>query len=205
MLYQGSQKETRRAKVAGPATRSFAFSACRRCRDLPARLGAGRGLTDGLMAAPQLGQSAVPGNTSTRQREQAGTPARLLVRTTVMVPGSLWWSFSACSRCGRPLSDTAGVSEGVRLPRARSPIPLFRVMNPMPSTRRLAEPHSPGSLLVGSSTLRADMNIDTGRGPNGRSTLLTVVSRAPTPLHTTLAARRPHSSRTRSVTSRDSR
>src|SRR5580658_10255265 len=72
MLYQGSQKEMRSAKVAGPATRSLEFRAFSRWRDLPTRLGAGRGMTRGLMAAPQLGHSAVPGNTSTRQREQAG-------------------------------------------------------------------------------------------------------------------------------------
>ena len=42
MLYQGSQKETRRAKVAGPATRYLGFRAFRRCRDFPARLGAGQ-------------------------------------------------------------------------------------------------------------------------------------------------------------------
>jgi hypothetical protein len=72
MLYQGSQNETRRTKVAGPTTRSLWFRAFSRCRDLPTRLGVGRGMTGGLMAAPHLGQSAVPKGTSTRQREQAG-------------------------------------------------------------------------------------------------------------------------------------
>ena len=55
-LYQGSHKETRTAKVAGPAIRSLAFRAFRRCRDLLARFGAGRGMTYGVMAAPHLGQ-----------------------------------------------------------------------------------------------------------------------------------------------------
>jgi hypothetical protein len=47
MLYQGSQKVTRRAKAAGPTTRFFAVSAFKRCRDFPARLSAGRGMTCG--------------------------------------------------------------------------------------------------------------------------------------------------------------
>ena len=72
MLYQGSQNETRRTKVAGPTTRSLRFRAFSRCRDFPTRFGVGRGMTGGLMAAPHLGHSAVPGGTSTRQREQAG-------------------------------------------------------------------------------------------------------------------------------------
>lgn len=35
-LCQGSEKETRRAKVAGPATQYLVFRAFRRCRDFPA-------------------------------------------------------------------------------------------------------------------------------------------------------------------------
>ena len=71
-LYQGSQNETRRSRVAAPMTRSLWFKAFSRWRDFPTRLGVGRGKTGGLMAAPHLGQSAVPKGTSTRQREQAG-------------------------------------------------------------------------------------------------------------------------------------
>jgi hypothetical protein len=78
MLYHGSQNETRRTKVAGPTIRSLPFSAFSRCRDFPTRLGGGRGMTAGLMAAPHLGQRAVPGGTSTRQREQAGKSSALL-------------------------------------------------------------------------------------------------------------------------------
>src|ERR1700733_13004770 len=74
-LYQGSQNETRRTKVAEPTTKSLSFRAFSRCRDFPTRLGVGRGMTAGRMAAPHLGQSAVPGDTSTRQREQAGKSA----------------------------------------------------------------------------------------------------------------------------------
>ena len=72
MLYQGNQNETKRTKVAAPTTRSLRFRAFSRCRDLPTRFGIGRTPTGGRMAAPHLGQSAVPGGTSTRQREQAG-------------------------------------------------------------------------------------------------------------------------------------
>ena len=72
MLYQGSQNETKRTKVAAPTARSLRFRAFSRCRDFPTRLGVGRGTTSGLMAAPHLGHSAVPKGTSTRQREQAG-------------------------------------------------------------------------------------------------------------------------------------
>src|ERR1700722_14494313 len=77
-LYQGSQNEIRRTKVAGPTIRSLPFRAFSRWRDLPTRLGVGRGRTGRLMAAPHLGQSAVPGDTSTKQREQAGKSATLL-------------------------------------------------------------------------------------------------------------------------------
>src|ERR1700722_10576310 len=78
--YQGSQNETKRTKVAGPTTQSFSLRACSRCRDFPTRLGVGRAMTAGLMAAPHLGHSAVPGGTSTRQREQAGKSAILFYR-----------------------------------------------------------------------------------------------------------------------------
>src|SRR5476649_2377969 len=77
-LYQGSQNETRRTKLAAPKTHSLPFRALRRCRDFLTRLGGGRGMTAGLMAAPHLGQRAVPGDTSTRQREQAGRSATFL-------------------------------------------------------------------------------------------------------------------------------
>ena len=82
MLYQGSQNETRRTKVAGPKTKSLLFSSFSRCRDFLTRLGVGRGMTGGLMAAPHLGQRAVPGDTSIRQREQAGKSATLLPAET---------------------------------------------------------------------------------------------------------------------------
>src|ERR1035441_6260631 len=82
MLYQGSQNETRRTKAAGPPTQFLPFRAFNRCRDFPTRLGVGRGMTGGLMAAPHLGQRAVPGDTSTRQREQAGKLATLLPAVT---------------------------------------------------------------------------------------------------------------------------
>src|SRR5580700_3151649 len=79
-LYQGSQNDTSRTKVAGPTTRSLLFRAFTRWRDFPTRLGTGRNVTGGLMAAPHLGQSAVPGGTSTRQREQAGTRSNSFLR-----------------------------------------------------------------------------------------------------------------------------
>src|SRR5580658_10400967 len=82
-LYQGSQNEIRRTKVAGPKTRSLRSSAFSRCCDFPTRLGGGRCATSGLMAAPHFGQSAVPGGTSTRQREQAGNrPTSFLLSRT---------------------------------------------------------------------------------------------------------------------------
>ena len=88
MLNQGSQNEIRRTKVAGPTTRSRWFSAFSRCRDFPMRFGAGRGMTGGLMAAPHLGQSAVPTGTSTRQREQAGNrPTSFLLSRTAQATG----------------------------------------------------------------------------------------------------------------------
>jgi len=66
--------------VAAPATRSLALRAFRRCRDFLTRRGVGRATTMGLMAAPHLGQRAVPGDTSTRQREQAGKSNTFLSR-----------------------------------------------------------------------------------------------------------------------------
>ncbi len=83
MPYQGSQNETRRTMVAGPTTRSVWFRAFSRCRDFPKRLGVGRGMTAGLMAAPHFGQSAVPKGTSIRQREHAGNrPTSFLLSRT---------------------------------------------------------------------------------------------------------------------------
>jgi hypothetical protein len=82
MLYQGSQNETRRTKLAGPMTQSLPFRAFSRFRDFLTRLGVCRGMTGGLMAAPHLGQSEVPGDTSTRQREQAGKLTTLLPAVT---------------------------------------------------------------------------------------------------------------------------
>ena len=80
-LYQGNQNEIRRTKLAGPTTQSLPFRAFSRWRDFRTRLGARCGTTVSLMAAPHLGQSAVPGGTSTRQREQAGKSATLLRET----------------------------------------------------------------------------------------------------------------------------
>ena len=79
MVYHGSQNETRRTTVAGPKihSRRLRFRVPSRCRARRVGLGVGRGKTVGLMAAPQFGHSAVPGNTSTRQREQAGTLSTL--------------------------------------------------------------------------------------------------------------------------------
>src|SRR5579872_4773128 len=71
-LYQGNQNETSITAVAGPKMSSLRLSTLTRRRILPTRLGFGLGMTVGRMAAPQFGQSAVPGNTSTRQREHAG-------------------------------------------------------------------------------------------------------------------------------------
>src|ERR1700684_1199563 len=83
MLYQGSQNEIRRTKVAGPKTRSLRSRAFSRCCVFPTRLGGGRCRTSGLMAAPHFGHSAVPGGTSTRQREQAGNrPTSFLLSRT---------------------------------------------------------------------------------------------------------------------------
>ena len=93
-------------------------------------------------------------------------------------------------------SDAAGVRKGVHLPRACSPNPLIQVKALMPSTARPARSHSPGSLLVGLRTPQADMSGGTGRDLNGRSTLQTVVSRAPTYPRATLVARRPRTPRT---------
>jgi hypothetical protein len=73
MLYQGSQNETKRTKVATPTIRSLWVSSFRRCRDFRTGLGFGRAMTGGLIAAPHLGQTAVPKGTSIRQREHAGT------------------------------------------------------------------------------------------------------------------------------------
>jgi hypothetical protein len=77
MPYQGSQNETRRTKVAGPTIRSLPLRAFSRCRDLPTRLGFALRITGGLMAAPHSGHNAVPTDTSTKQREQAGKPSIL--------------------------------------------------------------------------------------------------------------------------------
>jgi hypothetical protein len=84
MLYQGSQNETKRTKVAGPTTRSLEVRAFSRCRDFPTRFGVGFGITGRRMAAPHFGQSAVPKGTSTRQREHAGnrTTSFLLSRSS---------------------------------------------------------------------------------------------------------------------------
>jgi hypothetical protein len=82
MLNQGNHNETNRTKVAGPTTRSLALRAFSRWRDLPTRRGVGRATTGGLMAAPHLGQRAVPGDTSTKQREHAGKSATFLPRVT---------------------------------------------------------------------------------------------------------------------------
>ena len=68
--------------MAGPTTQCLPFSALSRCRDFLTRLGGGPGMTGRLMAAPHLGQSAVPGDTSIRQREQAGKSATLLPAIT---------------------------------------------------------------------------------------------------------------------------
>src|ERR1039458_879224 len=81
MLNQGSHNETNRTKVAAPTTRSLAFTAFSRCRDFLTRRGVGRATTGGLMAAPHLGHRAVPGDTSTKQREQAG-------KSAILLPGS---------------------------------------------------------------------------------------------------------------------
>jgi hypothetical protein len=119
---------------------------------------------------------------------------RLGGRFTAMVPRSRWCSFSACSRSARsPLSAAAEVGQGVRAQRARSPTPVFQVKDPMPSTDGPARSHSPGSLPVGFPTPQAEMSSGTGRGPNGRSTLRTVVSRAPTRLRVARVGRPPRS------------
>ena len=94
-LYHGSQNDTRRTKVATPTIQSLPFRAFSRCRDLPTRLGIGRGITGGLMAAPHLGQSAVPGDTSTRHREQAG-------KSTILLPAVAVASAQVTSRTGYP-------------------------------------------------------------------------------------------------------
>jgi hypothetical protein len=82
MLNQGSQSETRRTKVAGPTIQSLPFRVFSRCRDFLTRLGVGRDMTGGLMAAPHLGQNEVLGDTSIRQREHAGKSTTLLPAVT---------------------------------------------------------------------------------------------------------------------------
>src|SRR3984957_8898866 len=109
-LYHGSQNAARRIKVAGPKTRSCALRTLSRCRDLPTRLGLGRAMTGGRMAAPHLGHSAVPGDTSIRQREHAGN------RPT--------------SFCCDGRADSGYRSNGVRLVLVEPAVPRDRVNAP---------------------------------------------------------------------------
>src|ERR1700689_1247026 len=114
-LYHGSQNEIKRTKVAGPTTQCLPLSALSRCRDFLTRLGGGRGTTGRLMAAPHLGQSAVPGDTSIRQREQAGKSATLLPAVTDV-------SAQATSRGGLDLSmggSHSGRGASIPVPRTR--------------------------------------------------------------------------------------
>ena len=96
--------------MAGPTTQFFPVSASSRCLDFLTRFGGGRGTTSGLIATPHLGQRAVPGDTSTRQREQAG-------KSSTLLPAVMDASAQATSPTGSDLSTSNSEGKGGHGPR----------------------------------------------------------------------------------------